>query len=361
MSNFVRVPLGKQAADLDVTPQFQPYSGVEIITGDKTSVFYGSRTNRVLTIENEWGTKTQAKNILAALTATGFRYQPFTATGAVMNPAAEIGDGITINGMYSGIYKLAKRYAPLILADVEAPQDEELNHEYPFETKQTREYQRAIAETLTQITQSNEQIQALASRTTKNEQDISSLTVTTNKIKAEVVSKSGGSEASFGWDLTSKSWTLYATGQEVFKATKNGITVGGGNFKVTKDGNVSANNMTLTGTLTIGGADITAATLRSGAQTAFNNSTTWTGTTSTVNSNKSHWSDGATYGKNYNNATKETGGIYPGFFKASVLSCSQLVVAGSGISVNSLYASWKTKAFYDRNGNYIVIQYLGYV
>ena len=114
LSDFANNPVGKQIEDMDVSPQFAPYSGVEIITGENTSVFAGSRSGRVLTITNEWGTQTQAQNILNALTATGFQYQPFSASGAILNPAAEVGDGITANGVYSGIYKLSKSFLPLM-------------------------------------------------------------------------------------------------------------------------------------------------------------------------------------------------------------------------------------------------------
>ena len=44
----------------------------------------------------------------------------------------------------------------------------------------------------------------------------------------------------------------------------------GQNFKVDTSGNVTANNMTISGTLTVGGATITAAQLRQGAMEGYN-------------------------------------------------------------------------------------------
>lgn len=379
---------------MDVSPQFDAYSGVEIIIDDDTSVFAGNRSGRVLQIENAWGTQAQANAILSSLTATGFQYQPYTATGAILNPAAEIGDGVTLNGIYSGIYKLSKSFGAMMYADIEAPQDEEVDHEYPFETKTNRTYRREIAEASAKISINEGAITAEVLRATNAENSLSSQIVqTANGITASVLSKTGGSSQSFGWNLTDTSWELKSNNTTVLKATAsgieingkvtatsgfigngsngftisstsiyngmnninssssgiyigtNGIALGGGAFKVTSGGSVSANNMVLTGTLTIGGQTISAAALRSGAQSAYNNG--------------SYWSSGSGYGYNYNNATKQSGGSYPGFFKASVLSCNQFVVSGNSISVSSLSASWKTKAFYDGNGNYIVIQYLG--
>ena len=313
MSNFANVPVGKQIADMDVSPQFQPYSGVEIITGENTSVFAGNRSGRVLTITNEWGTKTQAQNILASLTATGFQYQPYSATGAILNPAAEIGDGITANDLYSGIYKLTKNFSPLMVSDVEAPQDEEVDHEFPYEPAQDRVYKREIGEAKAQIKINQDSIEAEVIRASSAEGTLSSrITQNATSISAKV-SQTGGDNSSFGWTLLSNKFSLYSGNKEVFKCTSkgveingkvtatsgfigngsrgfaitesamyngmgninsgasgiyigtDGIALGGGNFKVTSSGAVSAVNMTLSGTLNVGGGNISASSLRTGA------------------------------------------------------------------------------------------------
>ena len=393
MSNFTNIPVGQEIEDMDISPVFQPYSGVEIITGEYTSVFAGDRSGRVLTITNEWGTQEQAQNILDSLTATGFQYQPFTATGTILNPAAEVGDGITANRMYSGIYKLSKSFSPLMIADVEAPQDEQIDHEYPYEPKQDREYKREIAEAQASISINENAITAEVLRATTAEGTLSSrITQNATSINAKV-SQTGGSNSSFGWSLLSNKFSLYAGSKEVFKCTSsgveiqgkitatsgyigngsngftisstsiyngmgninsssagiylgtNGIAVGGGAFKVTSGGAVSANNMTLTGTLTIGGQTITAAALRGGAQSAY--------------SNGGYWSTGAGYGNNYNNATKSVNGVYPSYFRATnlvgdYLSTSHTFVC-PGIQVGGTLASWKTTTI---SGT--TIHYLGY-
>ena len=95
--------------------------------------------------------------------------------------------------------------------------------------------------------------------------------------------------------------------------------------------------------------DVTAKTLADRENSAY---------TSTSKGGYCH--TGAGYGVNYNSATKQSGGAYPGFFKADVLSCAGFVCSGNGITVNGLSASWKTKSFHDRDGNFITIQYLGH-
>ena len=281
-----------------------------------------------------------------------------------MNPAAELGDGVTINGTYSGIYKMSKRFSPLMEADISAPQDEELDHEYPFEPKQDRVYQRAIAENKAQISLTQEQIASEVTRASEAEGELNSLiTQTAGSINAEVSKKvgaTGGSSSTFGWNLNSTSWSLYSNGSTVFKATSsgvevtgkitassgkiggftigssalyngmnninstangvyvgtNGISVGGGKFKVTSSGAVSAADMTLTGTLKIGGTSITAAALRNGAAKANGWATDGTA---------SRWSTGSGYGYNYNSAASQNG-TPASYFKANTL------VAGSSFT-----------------------------
>lgn len=309
---------------MDISPQFNAYSGVEIIVDEDTAFLAGNRTGRVLSIQNPWGTMQQAQNILASLTATGFQYQPFTASKALLNPAAEIGDGVTVSGIYSGVYKMSRRFGPLTDADIEAPQDEEVDHEYPFEPKQDRIYQREIAEATAQIRLTSNAITAEVTRATTAEGQLSSkITQNAQSINAKV-SQTGGNNSSFGWSLLSNKFSLYAGNKEVFKCTSSGVEIQGkitatsgqiGGFTigsssiykgtssissgtagvyvgtngiriVGSSGSFTANasgSVTMTGTLNIGGTNITAAALRSGAQSAYNNSSYWSSGVTTAN------------------------------------------------------------------------------
>ena len=344
MSNFVKVPLGKQIESMDTSPQFQPYSGVEITVNEEESIFVGNRTGRVLEISNPWGTREQAQAILDSLNSTGFQYQPFSASGALLNPAAELGDGVTINGIYSGIYKMSRNYGALMSANIEAPQDEEVDHEYPFEPQQDRVYRREIGEAKAQIRINQESIEAEVLRASEMEGTLSSrISQNATEINAKV-SQTGGDNSSFGWSLLNNKFSLYSGNTEVFKCTSSGVEIkgkitatsgfigngssgftvtassmyngmgninsgangvyigtdgialGGGKFKVTSSGAVSAVDMTLSGTLNVGGSNISASTLRSGAQSAY--------------SNGGYWSGGGVAGTKFTNMANNTG-AYP--------------------------------------------------
>lgn len=278
---------------LDVSPQFDAYSGVEIIVSDELTYLAGNRNGRVLSIQNPWGTQAQANTILASLQAKGFQYQPYTAEGAILNPAAEIGDGITISDTYSGLYKIDRKYSPLMSADVQAPQDEELDHEYPYEPKQDRIYKREISEANAQISLNADAITAevnrassaegsLSSRITQNANSIttevsqrktadndlnttltSRINQTASSINATVTKVSNDkldhthSNSSFGWTLTATKFEINSGGtaaaNKVFTCDKNGIVIKGnatvtGKIQATSGfiGSSAANGFTIT-------------------------------------------------------------------------------------------------------------------
>ena len=239
MSETTKVTLGKEVATLDVSPQFEAYSGVEIIVSDEITYLAGNRNGRVLTIENPWGTQAQATAILNSLQTKGFQYQPYTAEGAILNPAAEIGDGITISDTYSGIYKIDRNYTPLMAADVQAPQDEEIDHEYPYAPKQDRIYKREIAEANAQISLNADAITAEVTNRTNADNNLnttltSKINQTATNINATVTQVSNNkldhtrTNTSFGWDLTATAFKINASGNKnVFTCNSSGITIQG--------------------------------------------------------------------------------------------------------------------------------------
>lgn len=428
MSDTGKVALGKEVSSLDISPQFDAYSGVEIIVSDEISYLAGNRNGRVLTIQNPWGTRAQATAILNALQAKGFQYQPYTAEGAILNPAAEIGDGVTISDTYSGIYRIDREYTPLMAADIQAPQDEELDHEYPYEPKQDRIYKREIDEANAQISLNADAITAEVTNRTAAVNNLdttltSKINQTATSINATVTQVNNNkldhtrTNTSFGWDLTATAFKINKSGsQNVFTADSSGITIQGNatvtgkiqatsgfigssasngftitssaiyNGKTTRtdanngiyigkdgialgansaftvtsagavtaknlslnggsinlknssgttvfsvlNGNVSAVNMNLSGTLTVGGKQITAANLYTGAAQAASGYSGWNSTSSTVSANSGTWTTGA---GGYINATNSGSGKYPSYFKATSLYCTDLFVS-SGIYVD---------------------------
>lgn len=360
MSDVVNV--FKEISNLDVTPQFNSYSKVVIHIDDETTVEYGNNSGRTLEFDNPFGTQTMAQSILTSLQRSGFQYQPYDAQGAILNPAAEIGDALSATNVYGGIYTRSRNFGRLMKADVSAPHEEEINHEYQFESPEERQFKRETKELRASLILTNEAIQAQVSRLDGIDQEISTIKQTSSEISAEVMMKNGGSSSSFGWTLNDSSWVLKANGKNVFKADATGVEVTGkitassgtiGGFTIgtssiykgtssisSKNAGVyvgtnglrvygsngsftadNGGNVTLTGTLKIGSSTINANQLRSGAQTSYNNSGTW--------------STGAGYGYNYNNATAGYSANGPSWFRCGALRADTIYFGTTTLYINS--------------------------
>lgn len=217
--------LGRKMQRFSSAPQFDGFSKVIITVSDEIEYSAGNDNGRTLRITNPWGTPQMAQDILESV--LGFQYQPYTAEGAMIDPAAELGDGVTANNVYGGIYTQKIKFGPLLTATVSAPEDEELNHEYPYKSKPNKEITREA-----KLLRASLKIEAdrITQEAEDRQSDVRTLTaqlrVQADLIEAKV-SKTGGDTSSFGWVLDESSWTIKANNADVLKATKNGLEVYG--------------------------------------------------------------------------------------------------------------------------------------
>lgn len=241
--------IGQRVSNIEVSPQFQPYSRVIIHIDDDTQVVAGNTTGRTLEIDNPFGNQQMANAILQSL--SGYQYQPYTADGALLDPAAEIGDAIETTAVHGGIYSRNRQFGRLMKADVAAPTDEEINHEYVFETPTERAYKRQVEDVKasfiltnnlietevaranaaegqlsSRVTQNAESITAEVSRATAAEGTISAtLSVHATEIAAKVNASGGG--GSFSWVLNSNSHTWKSNNMDVMRVNASGLWIKG--------------------------------------------------------------------------------------------------------------------------------------
>lgn len=228
---FDKINLGEDMGSFKEFPQYDGYSAVEITAEGETIGYYGTASGRVLTVECPLaglvGGDRLAQNILESL--SGYQYQPYVAAGAYIDPAAELGDGVTAAGVYGGMFAQKLNFSPAMTADISAPAEEETDHEYPFVPSQERSVRRrmqALASSLTvQYDRIALTVEELDESIHGNGGVISQLSVLNGAVSAKVDSRRDN--ASFGWELTATAWALKANGSEVLKATKDGITVTG--------------------------------------------------------------------------------------------------------------------------------------
>lgn len=93
-----------------------------------------------------WENEKIAQDILTALTnnGQGFVYRPFSANDAILNPAAQLGDAVSVNGVVSQLCEINTKYDAMCAADISAPQSDEVDHEYPFFPPAERETKREL-------------------------------------------------------------------------------------------------------------------------------------------------------------------------------------------------------------------------
>ncbi len=216
--------LGRSAKGYTSTPELPKYTKVRINVDDDSCYEAGNGDN-VLELECPWGSQQMANDILESIGE--FVYRPYDTDWAKLDPSAELGDGVTINGLFSGIYVNETNFSTLMAARISAPQENAVDHEYPYKSPTDRKTTRQFAETRASLRVNAANIQAEVTARTKGESEMrAALELHAQEIAARVT-QTGGNSASFGWSLTADGFVLESSGQEVFKATKDGVDITG--------------------------------------------------------------------------------------------------------------------------------------
>lgn len=216
--------IGRSASGYTTTPELPKYTKVRINVDDDSFYEAGSGDN-VLELDCPWGSQQMANDILESIGE--FVYRPYDTEWAKLDPAAELGDGVTINGVFSGIYVNETNFSTLMAARISAPQENAVDHEYPYKSPTDRKTTRQFAETRASLRVNAASIQAeVTARETSEAEMRAALELHAQEIAARVT-QTGGNSASFGWSLTADGFVLESSGQEVFKATKDGVDITG--------------------------------------------------------------------------------------------------------------------------------------
>lgn len=244
----------KSLSSLEKQDTFNGYSKVVVVVSDELEYSAGTDSGRTLTLDCPWGTQKMAEDILSRI--QGFQYQPYTADGAHIDPAAEIGDGFAAGNLYSGIYSKNVSHGALYTANVSAPGGEKINYKYEYKTPTQRKIERHYSEMKSTFKVQADQISAeVSARIEQGDELTSRLDIQSDQISARVT-KTGGSSSSFGWELLDDSWTVKANNTTVFQITKSGAEVRGkfialsgkvGGFDIQSD-YLSYNNQVWNGT-----------------------------------------------------------------------------------------------------------------
>lgn len=209
MSDSVNVL--NRVSTLDTAPTLSAFTGVKLWLDNTNFVFSGNENGRVLEADFPWATQEIADNVLASI--VGFEYQPFYAQNALLNPAAELGDGVIVGGVYSVLASCDTNFNAMCASNISAPSDEEIDHEYHYTSPEKRMERRVsgmtselrvmsdriegvvedVNENNSKITQTVSQLQTAVNGKIDETEAQSLITQTVDKISLEVSSGSGGS------------------------------------------------------------------------------------------------------------------------------------------------------------------------
>ena len=175
------------------TGKSQPISGIELMVDEKNMYFAGNDDGYVITIDCPYGTQEMANDLLAK--AKGFEYQGFTAEQVILPPETELGDGVTVAGIYGMVARRSFKFTPGMTSNIEAPRELEVQHEYKYSSPQQRKTERQIAKTRSLITKTSEEImlkvEGIDGKYTEVKTTLDGLTVTdqsgTTKIKGSSI------------------------------------------------------------------------------------------------------------------------------------------------------------------------------
>lgn len=141
--------VGAAASGLRTSPALAAWAGVVVYYGDEAAFEAGDTsgaTGRVLTCDCPWATQATANGILAAL--TGSAYQPYTADGAIIDLALELGDVVTVGlpgeTVTGPVMSINITGGALEQATISAPGEDEIDHEYPYSDYVDRTLKRKV-------------------------------------------------------------------------------------------------------------------------------------------------------------------------------------------------------------------------
>lgn len=149
--------LGRRLEEFSPGIASKPITKVELLdeNGDVVGVS-GSDTGRTLTALQPDGTNAMAAAILAKV--SGYKHIGYDGSKALLDPAVELGDAVTVDGLYVPLIALDMTFDPMLAPNISAPDADEIDDEYPYKSPTQRQIERNMAKTRSLITKTSEEI-----------------------------------------------------------------------------------------------------------------------------------------------------------------------------------------------------------
>lgn len=173
--------LGRRLAEFSPGIASKPISKVELLdeNGDVVGVS-GSDTGRTLTALQPDGTNAMAAAILAKV--SGYKHIGYEGSEALLDPSVELGDAVTVDGLYVPLIALDMTFDPMLAPNISAPDADEIDDEYPYKSPTQRQIERNMAKTRSLITKTSEaimlKVEGIDGKYTEVKTTLNGLTVT---------------------------------------------------------------------------------------------------------------------------------------------------------------------------------------
>lgn len=222
----------------------QPVSRITLFVDDDNVFTAGDDTGMELTAKCPYATESMAKSLLSI--AKGVQYTAYEATAANLDPAAELGDGVTLDGIYSVLAQISDNGDGY--PDISFPGEDLIEEEYPGIETPEENFGRKIATTRSLISKTAEEIrlevQGVDKRVAAIDISLDEITLTISGINRDVTAlelRADGIEASVSSVKTGLSQTvrIAADGVTITNASGSKLTIDGGQ--------INAENLNLTG------------------------------------------------------------------------------------------------------------------
>lgn len=128
---------------LSVGDKLEPITKVTLHKMDGNKFTAGDDSGRNLNVDSPWASQEVANYILESV--EGYEYQPFTATGVIVDPGVEIGDVLNFGGTGKCCFHHNTVYGKSLVSTMGAMEEKELDHDYKYKSSSSWGTGRALA------------------------------------------------------------------------------------------------------------------------------------------------------------------------------------------------------------------------
>lgn len=136
--NYIR----KSYIGLEELGASPPISRVILYDDAENAFAAGDESGYTIEGDCAWATQAMAEAVLAQL--KGYEYRAYSAEGCYLDPAAELGDPVAVGEVYSVIASIDADCGAAFTADIGAPIDGEVDHEFTYEGETVRRLKRTV-------------------------------------------------------------------------------------------------------------------------------------------------------------------------------------------------------------------------